>query len=51
MIVSAGAVRVVAFTVVVPEIAPRVGGRNWVAILQTAQLASSVALTVAYIHP
>lgn len=38
-------------TVVVPEIAPRVGGRNWVAILQTAQLASSVALTVAYIHP
>ncbi len=38
-------------TVVVPEVAPKVGGRNWTAILQTAQLASAVALTVAYIHP
>jgi polysaccharide biosynthesis/export protein len=38
-------------TVVVPEVAPRVGGRNWATILQTAQLASAVALTVAYIHP
>ena len=38
-------------TVVVPEKAPKIGGRNWATIMQAAQLASSVALTVAYIHP
>src|SRR5579859_593552 len=38
-------------TVVVPEKAPKIGGRNWSAIMQSAQLASSVALAVAYIHP
>jgi protein involved in polysaccharide export with SLBB domain len=38
-------------TVVVPEKAPRIGGRNWATILQAAQVASSVALSVAYIHP
>jgi protein involved in polysaccharide export with SLBB domain len=38
-------------TVVAPEVAPKIGGRNWVAILQSAQIASAVALTVAYIHP
>jgi len=38
-------------SIVVPEKAPRVGGRNWTPILQAAQVASSVALTVAYIHP
>jgi protein involved in polysaccharide export with SLBB domain len=38
-------------TIVVPEKAPKVGTRNWPMIFQTAQLLSSVALTVAYIHP
>jgi protein involved in polysaccharide export with SLBB domain len=38
-------------SIVVPEKAPKIGGRNWAPILQAAQVASSVALTVAYIHP
>lgn len=38
-------------TVVVPEKAPKIGGRNWATVMQAAQMASSVALTVAYIHP
>jgi protein involved in polysaccharide export with SLBB domain len=38
-------------TIVVPEKAPKIAGRNWAAIMQTAQVASSVALAVAYIHP
>jgi hypothetical protein len=38
-------------TVVVPERAPRIGTRNWSTIFQAAQVASSVALAVAYIHP
>jgi protein involved in polysaccharide export with SLBB domain len=38
-------------TVVVPEKTPKVGGPNWTTIMQTAQVASSVALAVAYIHP
>jgi polysaccharide export outer membrane protein len=38
-------------TVVVPEKAPKIGGRNWQTIMQSAQVASSVALAVAYIHP
>ena len=38
-------------TIVVPEKALRVGTRNWQTIFQSAQLASSVALAVAYIHP
>jgi protein involved in polysaccharide export with SLBB domain len=37
--------------VVVPEKPPKIGGVNWTAIMQTAQVASSVALAVAYIHP
>jgi len=37
--------------VVVPEKPPKIGGVNWQAIMQTAQVASSVALAVAYIHP
>jgi len=37
-------------SIVVPEKAPRIGARNWAAVLQAAQVASSVALTVAYIH-
>jgi protein involved in polysaccharide export with SLBB domain len=38
-------------TVVVPEKAPKIGGRNWTTTMQAAQVASSVALAVAYIHP
>lgn len=38
-------------SIVVPEKAPRIAARNWAPILQAAQVASSVALTVAYIHP
>jgi polysaccharide export outer membrane protein len=37
--------------IVVPEKAPKIGPRNWTALLQTVQVASSVALTIAYIHP
>ncbi|MGB8495434.1 MAG: SLBB domain-containing protein [Candidatus Acidiferrum sp.] len=37
--------------VVVPEKTPKIGGLNWAAIMQSAQVASSVALAVAYIHP
>src|SRR6266568_4865436 len=37
--------------IVVPEKAPRIGGRNWATIMQSAQMASSLALAVAYIHP
>jgi len=38
-------------TVVVPEKAPKVGGPNFTTVMQAAQLATSVALAVAYIHP
>jgi protein involved in polysaccharide export with SLBB domain len=38
-------------SIVVPEKAPKVAPRNWTSLLQAAQVASSVALTVAYIHP
>ena len=38
-------------SIVVPEKAPKIAARNWAPILQAAQVASSVALTVAYIHP
>lgn len=38
-------------SIVVPEKAPKIANRNWAPILQAAQVASSVALTVAYIHP
>jgi protein involved in polysaccharide export with SLBB domain len=37
--------------IVVPERAPKIAGRNWQTVMQSAQLASSVALAVAYIHP
>jgi len=37
--------------VVVPEKTPKLGGLNWQTVMQTAQVASSVALAVAYIHP
>jgi protein involved in polysaccharide export with SLBB domain len=38
-------------TVVIPEKAPKIGGRNWSTIFQAAQVASSVAIAVAYLHP
>jgi polysaccharide biosynthesis/export protein len=38
-------------TIVVPEKAPRIGNRNWTTTLQAAQIATSVALTVAYFKP
>lgn len=38
-------------SVVVPEKAPKIGTRNWGLLLQSAQVASSVALTVAYLKP
>ncbi len=37
--------------VVVPEKALNIGNKNWTALLQTAQVASSIALTVAAAHP
>ena len=38
-------------SIIVPEKAPKIGGRNWATMMQAAQVAASVALTVAYIHP
>ncbi|HEY2461749.1 MAG TPA: SLBB domain-containing protein [Candidatus Acidoferrum sp.] len=38
-------------SIVVPEKAPKVGGRNWQNLFQAGQLAASAALAVAYIHP
>jgi protein involved in polysaccharide export with SLBB domain len=38
-------------SIVVPEKAPKIGSRNWASVMQAAQVAASVALTVAYIHP
>lgn len=37
--------------IVVPEKAPKVGTRNWATILQAAQVASTAALTIGYLHP
>ncbi|HYM79483.1 MAG TPA: SLBB domain-containing protein [Candidatus Dormibacteraeota bacterium] len=38
-------------SIIVPERAPKIGSRNYAPIMQAAQVASSIALTVAYIHP
>ena len=38
-------------SIVVPEKAPKIGTRNWATALQAAQLATSVALTIAYFKP
>jgi polysaccharide export outer membrane protein len=38
-------------SIIVPEKAPKIGGRNWALLMQSASVASSVALAVAYIHP
>ncbi len=37
--------------IVVPEKAPKIGNRNWVPLMQSAQVATSVALAVAYLRP
>jgi hypothetical protein len=36
-------------TIVVPERAPNVAGRNWIPVLQMAQIAASAAFTAAYV--
>ena len=38
-------------TIIVPEKTPKIGGVNWATVMQTAQVAASIALAVAYIHP
>jgi len=38
-------------SIVVPEKAPKIASRNYATIFQAAQVASSVALAIAYIHP
>jgi protein involved in polysaccharide export with SLBB domain len=38
-------------SIVVPELAPKIGSHNWATVMQSAQIASSVALAVAYIKP
>jgi polysaccharide biosynthesis/export protein len=38
-------------SIVVPERAPNIGTRNWQNIFQAAQVASSLAIAVAYLHP
>jgi polysaccharide export outer membrane protein len=38
-------------SIVVPEMAPKIASRNWPILLQSAQVASSIALTVAYFKP
>jgi protein involved in polysaccharide export with SLBB domain len=37
--------------IVVPEKSPTIGSRNWVPLMQAAQVATSVALAVAYLKP
>jgi protein involved in polysaccharide export with SLBB domain len=38
-------------SIVVPERAPNVGGRNWQTVFQAVQVASSLAFAVAYLAP
>jgi protein involved in polysaccharide export with SLBB domain len=38
-------------SIVVPEKTPKIGTRNWTTTIQAAQIATSVALTVAYFKP
>ena len=38
-------------SIVVPEKAPKIASRNWAALLQAAQVASTAALTIGYLHP
>ena len=38
-------------SIIVPEKAAKVGSRNWTMLFQSAQIATSVAIAVAYLHP
>ncbi len=38
-------------SIIVPEKAPRIASRNWSTLLQAAQVASTAALTIGYLHP
>ena len=38
-------------SIIVPEMAPKLASRTWPILLQSAQVASSIALTVAYFKP
>ena len=38
-------------SIVVPELTPKIGTRNWTTAIQLAQVATSVALSVAYFKP
>jgi protein involved in polysaccharide export with SLBB domain len=38
-------------SVVVPEKVPKIGNKGWTNTLQTAQVLSSIAIAIAYIHP
>ncbi len=38
-------------SIIVPEMAPKLASRNWPILLQSAQVASSIALTIAYFKP
>ena len=38
-------------SIIVPEKTPSIGTRNWTTALQAAQIATSVALTIAYFKP
>jgi protein involved in polysaccharide export with SLBB domain len=37
--------------VVVPEKPPKIASRNWTPLIQTAQVATSIGLAIAYLHP
>jgi polysaccharide export outer membrane protein len=38
-------------SIVVPEVAPKIGTRNWQMLFQAGQLATSAAIAIAYLHP
>jgi hypothetical protein len=38
-------------SIVVPEKAAKVGSRNWTPLIQSAQIATSIGLAVAYLRP
>jgi polysaccharide export outer membrane protein len=38
-------------SIIVPEVAPRIGNRNWQNLFQAGQLATSAAIAIAYLHP
>jgi polysaccharide biosynthesis/export protein len=38
-------------SIIVPEVAPRIGNRSWQNLFQAGQLATSAAIAIAYLHP